>query len=279
MNTITCTEIYRRSDVLTEAAQNWCLENIVYLNKPMTLFGKSIKVDKGKDKRDTYILYLQPAGKVSAETLCSGAQAAGCEGPCLISSGMLGLTSGQRAATKRTVLMLLRPQWFHEQVLREIDKAERRAVKTGIPALFRLNGTSDIDWSTLISERPNSGFYDYTKILARVRRNALANYHLTFSGSMFSKQSRAALGKAIKRGNNVAVAFNVIASDKDMLVPYALQDFDKTDLRPLDPTGSIGALTRKGSNKKERSREGSESFFVTEHNIVDFNQILWSNMK
>jgi len=171
--------------------------------------------------------------------------------------------------------MLLRPDWFNATLLAEIDKAERKASRTGIPALFRLNGTSDIDFSHVISQRLNSDFYDYTKVLGRIRANLLPNYHLTYSGSMYSSQSKAALGKAVKRGYNIAVAFNTkgLASD-NVEIPVTLADYDSSDLRPLDAPSTIGALKRKGSNKAERAAEGYASFFVTAANVAEFNNII-----
>jgi hypothetical protein len=260
--------------LLTNAARNWAYQNIEYLNRPMRLLGTSRKVEKGSSKRETYILYLQPAGKVARKTLCVAAAASGCEGPCLISSGQLGMSVGQRAATKRTILLLLRPQWFHETILTEIDRAERRAQRTGIPALFRLNGTSDTDFSAIIRARPLSEFYDYTKVLSRIRTNTLGNYHLTFSGSMYSDQSRSALRKAVQRGHNIAVAYNTRGLDGELARPLHLEDFDETDLRPLDAPGSIGTLSRKGSSRALRALEGDQSFFVTEHNVHTFNDII-----
>ena len=272
---ITYTDIVARGHLLTPMAKQWALANMDYMVRPMALFGSSLKVEKGADKRDTYIMYLKPATKVARKTLCAGAVAGGCEGPCLISSGMLGMTTGQRAATKRTIIMLLAPDVFERTMLAEIDKAERKALRTGTPALFRLNGTSDIDFSHIMAQRLMSDFYDYTKVLARVRKNMLPNYHLTFSGSMYSKQSKAALSKALARGHNVAVAFNTkgLATD-NVAIPDTLADFDATDLRPLDSRGSVGALSRKGSNKAERAREGSASFFVTADNVAEFNNII-----
>jgi len=263
------------TDLLTDEAKAWADTNLEYLNKPMNVFGSSVKVEKGKDKRDTYIMYLQPAGKVSKKTLCAGARASGCEAPCLIISGMLGMTTGQNAATKRTILMLLRHKWFEQQLLKEIDKAERKAEKTGIPALFRLNGTSDIDWRYIIEQRPNSQFYDYTKILSLIRKNTLKNYSLTFSGSMYTKASKSALSKAVKQGYNVAVAYNTKGLSSDNIaIPNSLADFDKSDLRPLDSKGAIGALKRKGSNKAQRAAENYKSFFVTKDNEKEFNNII-----
>ena len=278
MEPITRNEVLQAGNLLSAKAMQWAynLDNLAYLNKPMNLFGSSQKVEKGSDKRETHILYLQPAGKVARHTLCTFADKAGCEEPCLISSGQLGMTTGQRAATKRTILLLLRPDWFNAQLLSEIDKAERKAKRTGVPALFRLNGTSDIDWSHIVGQRPASQFYDYTKVLGRVRANTMANYHLTFSGSMYSTQSKRALSKAVARGYHIAVAFNTkgLASD-NVTIPDTLADFDETDLRPLDKVqGVIGALKRKGSNKIERALEGSQSFFVTQANMPEFADII-----
>jgi len=264
------------SDKINDNAKQWALQNIEYLNKPMKLFGSSQKVEKGADKFNTYILYLQPADKVATQSLCVFADSAGCKKPCLISSGQLGMSVGQNAATKRTILMLLRPEWFNNQLLLEIDKAESKALRDNIPALFRLNGTSDIDFDSIIKRRPNSMFYDYTKVLGRVRKNKLANYDLTFSGSMYSDQSRAALKKAVKRDYRIAVAVNTKGIKRDPLqVPTSFMSFDKTDLRHLDKAG-IGLLKRKGSNISERIAENSKanSFFVTGANVSAFVKII-----
>ena len=263
----------------TNAIQ-WALENIEYLNKPMTFFGSSVKVENGSEKFDTYVMYLQPADKVALKTICDAAVMSGCKKDCLISSGQLGMSVAQNAATKRTILMLLRPDYFEERILFEVDRAERKAKKTGIPCLFRLNGTSDLDFSAIISQRPQSQWYDYTKILSRVRKNRLRNYDLTFSGSMYSVQSRAALGKAIARKHRVAVAFNtkLIASDGITGIPSMFSNFDKTDLRHLDGP-VIGALTRKGSNKKQRALDNkvSDSFFITNFNLGGFWNLWMAN--
>ena len=261
--------------LLTDSALVWAQENLEYLNKPMRFFGSSLKVEKGASKRDSYVMYLQPSNKVSKTTLCEGANSAGCEKPCLISSGQLGMSVAQRAATKRTILLLLRPHDTQATLLCEIDKAERKALKTGIPALFRPNGTSDVDFGALIAQRPDSEFYDYTKVLSRVRKNTLPNYDLTYSASMFSVQSRAALKKAVLRQHKIAVAFNTkgLVSD-NVSAPSGLVSFDDTDLRPLDAPSSIGYLKRKGSNKVQRAQEGERSFFVTKENLSEFNNII-----
>ena len=272
---ITLTEI-QTTTLINSTAKQWAIDNLDYLNKPMRFFGSSLKVEKGADKYDTYVMYLQPADKVAIETLCAFAVLSGCVEECLILSGQLGMSVGQNAATKRTILMLLRPKLFESALLSEIDKAERKALKTGIPALFRLNGTSDLDFTAIMAQRPNSMFYDYTKILSRVRKNSLTNYDLTFSGSMYSPQSKAALRKAVASNHRIAMAYNTKGlADDGLQINHSLKSFDTTDLRHLD-SNVVGTLTRKGSNKKERARDNlkSNSFFVTSANVLEFNDLI-----
>tara|TARA_R110000765_G_scaffold151904_1_gene254544 strand:- start:163 stop:996 length:834 start_codon:yes stop_codon:yes gene_type:complete len=275
MFNITKQEI-QNSSQLQQTAKDWACVNLEYLNKPMKILGTSIKVQKGADKFNTYIVYLQPANKVAVKTLCDGAEASGCKRDCLISSGQLGMTLGQSATTKKTILYLLRNVWFNRQLLSEIDTAERKAKRDGIPALFRLNGTSDINFEYIVAERPDSMFYDYTKILSRLRKNILSNYDLTFSGSMYTKQSKNALRKAVQRKHRIAVAFNTKSlKDDELKLPIDMLSFDKTDLRHLD-SNSIGHLKRKGSNKEQRRQENKvfNSFFVTLENLKEFNDIV-----
>lgn len=266
------------SSLINAAAKQWAADNLAYLNKPMNLFGSSTKVEKGSDKYETYILYLQPADKVAVKTLCLFADKAGCKKPCLIDSGRLGMTTSQAAATKRTILMLLRPEYFEHKILAEVDKAENKAAKPGNnPALFRLNGTSDIDFSYIIKQRPNSAFYDYSKIISRIRKNTLSNYDITFSASMYSAQSKKAFKTALQRAYKTAVAFNTKNTKGDAdLIPHTMISFDTTDLRHLDKPSSIGYLKRKGSNLKQRIQENNQdaSFFVTESNYSEFKTIV-----
>ena len=162
-------------------------------------------------------------------------------------------------------------------MLAEIDQKDIASTMAGKKALFRLNGTSDIDWLHIIQQKPNVSFYDYTKELGYIRRNKLPNYDLTFSGSMFSKQSRSAFKKAIARGHRIAVAFNTKESKKDPLkIPADLESFDKDDLRPINGLGIVGTLSRKGSSINERLEENSktDSFFVTSANLLAFKEII-----
>lgn len=284
MKSITRKELIN-TNLLTNSAKNWAYQNLEYLNNiaKFNFFGTSTKMLKGSEKWELFVMYLQPAGKVSRATLCSAAALSGCEKPCLINSGLLGKTTAQKAATKRTILMLMRPEFFRASILREIDAKERRAIRENVPVAFRLNGTSDIDFSEIIASRYNSQFWDYTKQLSRVRKNRLANYSLTFSASMYSDQSIAAFEKAVKRKYQIAVAFNTANTKSDSYkVPEKvsgidLETFDNSDARFLDSATAIGTLSRKGSNASERaSDEIEKSFFVNAANFNRFSDIIAS---
>lgn len=272
---LTVAEI-QKSKLITEYGKTWASENFDYLNKPMAILGTNEKVKKGADLFEVKIIHLAPHNLISVKTLCSGAEAAGCAADCLAYSGRLAMKNGANAMFKRTILMLLRPEWFQNKLLSEIDKAEAKAKKTGIRCLFRLNGTSDLDWSHIFQARKDSNFYDYTKILSRLRKNNSHNYDLTFSASMYSQQSRIAFKKAVERQHRIAVAFNTKESKLDKFtIPSGFKSFDDTDLRHLDGQ-VIGVLKRKGSNISERLEENRkrESFFVTESNLDEFNNII-----
>ena len=266
-----------RTTLINDAAKTWAHENRDYLNSGNRLLGTSTKLEKGKDKFSSYVLYLQPADKVAERTLCPMAETSGCKAPCLITSGRLGMKGAQAAATRRTILMLLQPEYFTAKLLSEIDAAERKALKTGIPALFRLNGTSDVSWTKIIDARPDSQFYDYTKNVSILRHAAKrANYDATYSGSMYSDRSRSDLRLAVLRGDRVAMAFNTKNIGSDTLTTGGHYSFDVTDLRHMDPKGIIGSLTSKGSSKAQRAREDlqSASFFVTSANLHTFRDLI-----
>lgn len=269
---ITIQEI-QDSVLITKDAKEWAIANMDYLNKPMQLFGSSLKVEKGeKAGYKTAILYLQPAGKVSVKTLCAAAALFGCEKACLISSGQLGMQTGQFAATKRTILFLLRKDSFINALNAEIRSLHK---KHGNSLAIRLNGTSDIDWHDVIAANPETRFYDYSKIYARIAKNKLPNYDLTFSGSAYSDRAIAMTARAIQEGKRTVLAFNTKQLQGEFQIPGDLENFDDTDLRFLDHASAIGALKRKGSSKEQRAIEnGKDSFFFNAVTYQKLNNII-----
>ena len=254
-------ETIQTTTKINSESKAWALANIEYLNSDNKLLGTSMKVEKGESEGYyTSVLYMQPADKVSTVTLCAAAALFGCQNDCLISSGMLGLTTGQAAATRRTILFLLDPARFFSMLTKEINAKHK---KHGSKLAIRLNGTTDIDFTDFIASMPHIRFYDYTKIYSRLTKNRLANYDLTFSGSAYSSKVIGMTARAVRAGHRVAIAFNTGETRGEFKMPKDIADFDTTDLRFTDGQ-ELGGLKFKGGNKAARiASMDSNNFFFT----------------
>jgi hypothetical protein len=260
------------TSLINAASKAWALENLDYINSSNPLLGSSIKVEKGESEGYyTAILYMQPATKVSTITLCSASALFGCEKPCLIGSGMLGMTTGQSAATRRTVIFLLDSDRFYSMLRKEIQAKHR---KHGDKLAIRLNGTTDIDFTSFIASMPHIRFYDYSKVYARVIKNKLANYDITFSGSAYSEKTLYMTARAIKAGHRVAIAFNTGERKGEFTMPTDLADFDTTDLRFTD-LKVLGGLKYKGGNRQSRlDNMDKPNFFFSLKTYINLQNLI-----
>jgi hypothetical protein len=116
--------------------------------------------------------------------------------------------------------------------------------------VFRLNGTSDLSWEKYVVNGqgdnifqmfPTVQFYDYTKVLGRKVAH-LPNYHLTFSKA---DGNDADVAEALLQGMSVVAVYDAI--------PEGVPSADETDLRFLDPKGTMLGLKAKGRAKKDYS--------------------------
>lgn len=170
--------------------------------------------------------------------------------------------SVQNARIARTRWFFERRGEFMAQLVSEIDRAYRHALKRGYSLAIRLNATSDIPWHRVaVNGRPNLmaifplvQFYDYTKLAKRLFEPLPANYHLTFS---VDGTNDTAVDAVIAAGKNVAVVFRNRALVESLLGKAwrgaTVIDGDETDLRFLDAAGSIVALYAKGPAKQDTS--------------------------
>ena len=182
---------------------------------------------------------------------------------------------------------------FLAQLQKEIAAAIRLAESHNLIPAFRLNGTSDIRWENygIMETFPAIQFYDYTKLPNR--KNLPSNYHLTFSRSESNEgyiQSVLESGMNVavvfrKNGPKVKTVYTLIEQlanrakrERQLLnrnpnrvkLPYTPRKVDLTwvpetfynhsvfngdqsDLRFLDPKGSIIALLAKGNAKYDTS--------------------------
>jgi hypothetical protein len=144
---------------------------------------------------------------------------------------------------------------FLAQLRLDITELVRKADAQGFKACVRLNGTSDLGWEgmarDIMSEFPTVQFYDYTKIVSRMRRYLAgkfpANYSLTFSRS---ESNHAECAEILALGGNVAAVFATVPAAYD---GFRVIDGDQSDLRFADDRGVIVGLKAKGQAKRDTS--------------------------
>jgi len=195
----------------------------------------------------TGILYLAPA-KISGYEVCPR-RSVGCTAACLFTAGMGAYSTVQQARINKTKWYFENRETFLEQLRKDIKALEKKANKLGMKPAVRLNGTSDLDWTLtkIIGEFPHIQFYDYTKVLKRLKKAIPANYHITFSRSESNeKEAEEALGL----GFNVAVVFK---QQPKKWKGYPVMSGDETDVRFEDPKSYVIGLTAKGKARKDLS--------------------------
>ena len=193
----------------------------------------------------TGILYLAPA-KISGYEVCPR-RSAGCTAACLYTAGMGAFSTVQQARIKKTKQFFEDRDNFLMQLRKDITALVRKAKKTNMTPAVRLNGTSDIEWTRfgIMEEFPDVQFYDYTKVLNRLKQPIPKNYHITFSKSEDNEMD---CRWALNLGFNVAVVFNKLP---ETYFARPVISGDETDVRFEDARGVIVGLTAKGKAKKD----------------------------
>jgi hypothetical protein len=207
------------------------------------------KIQKGtKMGYLSFILHLAPADLSGRETCPK--RTAGCTAACLNTAGRGGMfkkgektNTIQKARIRKTVQYFEQRDEFLADLEADIRKGIKMAERLGLKPAFRLNGTSDLSvekWG-IIDKFPTVQFYDYTKVLGRKVAH-LPNYHLTFSKA---DGNDADVAKALEQGLSVVAVYDEI--------PAGVPSADETDLRFLDPKGTMLGLKAKGRAKKDYS--------------------------
>jgi hypothetical protein len=231
----------------------------MFSEKPKKLLAidGNAKTIKGQKKGfQTAILYLTPASG-AGENMCAMAVLAQCDKPCLNTAGRGAMSNVQLARLRKTLFYIQYREEFLAVLKKDIARCIKKIIADGFVPLVRLNGTSDIRWENygIPQMFPDVQFYDYTKL---VNRSVPANYDLTFSYSgvpLFQPFVK----KAVDAGMRVAVVFRNRSIVEQMLVErikfmdLEVVDGDDTDIRHIDPAGSVVALYAKGKAKKDTS--------------------------
>jgi len=214
------------------------------------------KTVKGQKRQYlTGILYMMPDDK-----LCPMASKAGCREACLVSAGRGVMSNVQKARKGRVDFFRDNREAFMMLLIKEIEGLKRKAQRKGMRVAVRLNGTSDINWSTITYQGKSVfehfrdvQFYDYTKSPSILRAAAgEPNWSVVGSYSETSWQySMLIKAAADKYGANLAVVFRDRDSIPATFLGRPVVDGDADDLRFLDPKGSIVALVAKGDAKQD----------------------------
>lgn len=227
------------------------------VRKVLTL--AAAKTDKGeKYGIGTAILYMTPAKvKGDGANLCPWSSR-GCRAGCLVGAGRGRFSSVAGARLSRRRWFLRDTDGFLAQLVRELGAHVRRCERRGLRPALRLNGTSDIDWATLVfrgvglldwirERHPGVVLYEYTKDPRRAPS----------TGGVFSRHENndAATRRAVARGQTVAVVFGARRGEP-LPATWAgrpVVDGDLHDATFLHAPGTVLGLRAKGPAVGDRS--------------------------
>jgi len=225
---------------------------------PKNLLSKGSTNSKtAKNDNDTYILYLAPYNQNSKGISICPKASKGCAAACLFSAGRGAFSNVINARKNKTEYYLNDKKAFINQLASELIKIDKKASKNTNQTLIRLNGTSDLDFIFLlkkyanfdISNYKNLHFYDYTKILGKVKKYSNnKNYTLTFSRAEDNEED---IFKAVQYGANVSAVFKGELPQTYKGIPVI--DGDKTDNEMLKYKGFILGLKAKGKARTDKS--------------------------
>lgn len=222
----------------------------------------------------TGVLHLLPATRYDELRAAQGLPRLGvnlcpfaglCAEPCLNTAGRGGIPQASYASKvflnnveqgryRRTHEYFTDRATFIAQLIAELGKLAAVARKHGFEPAARLNGTSDINWAARHPEVVRAAqalgvrLYDYTK--RPVRYVADAPVHYTYSLDVGSDREEHAIAY-LRAGGNVAIVFaNGLPATWN---GFTVIDGDETDVRYLDPRGTVIGLKAKGKARGDTS--------------------------
>jgi len=209
-----------------------------------------------KNSLKTFILYLAPYKQNDkGVNICPNASK-GCAAACLYSAGRGKFSNVQSSRINKTNYFIYNKSLFIKQLASEIIRETAKAEKKGEKVAFRLNGTSDLDFVYLLKKyvnldisdlHPTAVFYDYTKILGKVKKyKDHSNYFLTFSRA---EDNESAAIAALNDGANVSIVFN--GELPNYWRGYKVIDGDASDIVMLYNKNVVLGLRAKGDARKD----------------------------
>lgn len=227
--------------------------------EPKNLLSKgSTNAKTAKNELKTFILYLAPHKQNAKNVNICPMASKGCIKSCLYTAGRGKFSNVQNARINKTNFYIYDKELFILKLANEIIKETKKAKKNNEKIAFRLNGTSDIDFLYLLQKyaqldieslKKNAVFYDYTKILGKVRKyKNHSNYHLTFSRA---EDNNSVAEAALKDGANVSIVFR--NGLPRFWRGYKVIDGDASDILMVYNKNVVLGLKAKGHGKIDKT--------------------------
>ena len=201
----------------------------------------------------TFIFYGAP-NTISGYNTCANSSE-GCRANCIYYSGYGAMKNVQNARIRKTKMYFEERRDFISLVNIDIKSAIKFSERNNMEPAFRLDGTTDIGLAKhFVGLYPNVQFYDYTKIMKRVKlAEKYDNWHVTYSLS--EDTTRSTIKILLAGRTNIAIPFKRVP---DTGSPYRLWgrklvDGYSTDLRFLDGDNRIVCLKAGGRGRKSNS--------------------------
>lgn len=214
-----------------------------------------------KNEAETYILYLSPFNlNDSGKNVCPWASKA-CAEACLNSAGRGRFTTVQLARRRKSNLFFSDRKLFLQQLVEDLTKINKKAIKENKLIYIRLNGTSDIDFNQLLLRYfgisfvtfGSLRFYDYTKDKNKALKYPAYSEYDVYRVTYSRKETDTDMDIKMLLGVGVNVAAVFANELPETYLGYPVINGDLTDLRFNDPTGVIVGLKAKGKAKKDCS--------------------------
>lgn len=222
----------------------------------------------------TGVLHLLPATRYDELRVANGLPALGvnlcpfagsCAAPCLNTAGRGGIpqtsfadkvffNNVEQGRYRRTHEYFTDRATFIAKLIAELGKLAAVARANGMEPAARLNGTSDIHWAVRHPEVVRAAqalgvrLYDYTK--RPVRYVADAPVHYTYSLDVGSDREEHAI-TYLRAGGTVAVVFR--GGLPATWNGFTVVNGDETDVRYMDPRGTVVGLKAKGKARTDTS--------------------------
>lgn len=211
-----------------------------------------------KNEIKTFILYIAPYNQNNKGINLCPMASKGCAAACLFSAGRGKFSNVKQARINKANLYVNDKETFLNLLGYEIQKEIVKSIKGGYKIAFRLNGTSDLDFLSMLKNKnifdysltpSNVIFYDYTKILGKcIKYKGDKKYILTFSRSESNEKDWL---KALDQNITTSVVFgNYIPKEYK---GKKVIDGDKSDILMLYNRNTILGLKAKGDAKKDKS--------------------------